>query len=279
MTKADTIFKENIRKIMEEGVWSEQARPKYKDGRTANSKYITGAFMEFDLAKGEFPITTLRPIAIKSAIKEMLWIYQDQSNSLDVLEEKYQVHYWSAWEVGNSRTIGQRYGAVVKKHDIINKILKQLEENPWNRRNIISLWDYEAFEESEGLLPCAFQTMFDVRRVDGDIYLDATLTQRSNDMLVAHHINAMQYVALQMMIAKHFGWKLGKFFYFINNLHIYDNQFEHAEELLRREPSNCQPRLNLNVPDGTNFFDIKAEDFELEDYDPVKPQLKFDLAI
>ena len=279
MTKADTIFKENIRKIMEEGVWSEQARPKYKDGRTANSKYITGAFMEFDLAKGEFPITTLRPIAIKSAIKEMLWIYQDQSNRLDVLEDKYNVHYWNDWEVGNSRTIGQRYGAVVKKHDITNKILKQLEDNPWNRRNIISLWDYEAFEETEGLLPCAFQTMFDVRRVDGEIYLDATLTQRSNDMLVAHHINAMQYVALQMMIAKHFGWKVGKFFYFINNLHIYDNQFEQAEELLRREPSDCRPHLVLNVPDGTNFFDIKPEDFELVDYNPVKPQLKFDLAI
>ena len=279
MTKADIVFKEYIRKIMEEGVWSEQARPKYKDGRTANSKYITGAFMEFDLAKGEFPITTLRPIAIKSAIKEMLWIYKDQSNSLDVLEEKYNVHYWNDWEVGDSRTIGQRYGAVVKKHDITNKILKQLEANPWNRRNIISLWDYDAFEESEGLLPCAFQTMFDVRRVEGEIYLDATLTQRSNDMLVAHHINAMQYVALQMMIAKHFGWKVGKFFYFINNLHIYDNQFEQAEELLRREATNCQPRLVLNVPDGTNFFDIKPEDFELVDYDPVKPQLKFDLAI
>ena len=279
MTKADTIFKENIRKIMEEGVWSEQARPKYKDGRTANSKYITGAFMEFDLAKGEFPITTLRPIAIKSAIKEMLWIYQDQSNSLDLLEDKYNVHYWNDWEVGDSRTIGQRYGAVVKKHDITNKILKQLEANPWNRRNIISLWDYDAFEETDGLLPCAFQTMFDVRRVDGEIYLDATLTQRSNDMLVAHHINAMQYVALQMMIAKHFGWKVGMFFYFINNLHIYDNQFEQAEELLRREPSDCQPHLVLNVPDGTNFFDIKPEDFELVDYDPVKPQLKFDLAI
>lgn len=279
MTKADTIFKEYIRKIMEEGVWSEQARPKYKDGRTANSKYITGAFMEFDLSKGEFPITTLRPIAIKSAIKEMLWIYQDQSNRLDVLEEKYNVHYWNDWEVGDSQTIGQRYGAVVKKHDITNKILKQLEANPWNRRNIISLWDYDAFEETEGLLPCAFQTMFDVRRVDGEIYLDATLTQRSNDMLVAHHINAMQYVALQMMIAKHFGWKVGKFFYFINNLHIYDNQFEQAEELLRREPSDCRPHLVLNVPDGTNFFDIKPEDFELVDYDPVKPQLKFDLAI
>ena len=225
MTKADTIFKENIERILKEGVFSEQARPKYKDGTVANSKYVTGAFAEYDLAKGEFPITTLRPIAIKSAIKEVLWIYQDQSNSLEVLNDKYNVHYWNDWEVGDTGTIGERYGAVVKKHDIINKLLKQLEANPWNRRNIISLWDYQAFEETEGLLPCAFQTMFDVR------------------------------------------------------LHIYDNQFEQAQELLRREPSNCQPRLVLNVPDGTSFFDIKAEDFELVDYDPVKPQLKFDLAI
>lgn len=279
MTIADEIFKDNIKRIIEEGVMSEQARPKYKNGQTANSKYITGVFAEYDLAKGDFPITTLRPIPIKSAIKEVLWIYQDQSNSLDVLEDKYNVHYWNDWEVGNSRTIGQRYGAVVKKHDIMTKILKQLEDNPWNRRNVISLWDYEAFEETPGLLPCAFQTMFDVRRVDGDIYLDATLTQRSNDMLVAHHINAMQYVALQMMIAKHFGWKVGKFFYFINNLHIYDNQFTQAEELLKREASPRLPKLVLNVPDKTNFFDIKAEDFELIDYDPVKPQLTFDLAI
>ena len=279
MTKADAIFKENIERIMKEGVFSEQARPKYKDGTTAYSKYVTGAFAEYDLSKGEFPITTLRPIPIKSAIKEILWIYQDQSNSLELLNDKYKVHYWNDWEVGNTGTIGERYGAIVKKHGIIDKILKQLEENPWNRRNIISLWDYQAFEATEGLLPCAFQVMFDVRRVEGELYLDATLTQRSNDMLVAHHINAMQYVALQMMIAKHFGWKVGKFFYFVNNLHIYDNQFEQAEELLHREPTNCQPRLVLNVPDKTNFFDIKAEDFELVDYDPVLPQLKFELAI
>ena len=96
------------------------------------------------MSKGEFPITTLRPIAIKSAIKEVLWIYQDQTNSLEVLNDKYNVHYWNDWEVGDTGTIGERYGAVVKKHDIINKLLKQLEANPWNRRNIISLWDYQA---------------------------------------------------------------------------------------------------------------------------------------
>lgn len=279
MRKADKFFIDNINNILTNGVWSEQARPKYKNGLTANSKYITGSFAEYDLSKGEFPITTLRPIAIKSAIKELLWIYQDQTNELDVLVNKYGVKYWNEWEVGDTGTIGERYGATVKKYDIINKLLDGLEKNPWNRRNIINLWQYEDFEASEGLLPCAFQTMFDVRRVDEIIYLDATLTQRSNDMLVAHHINAMQYVALQMMVAKHFGWQVGKFFYFVNNLHIYDNQFDNAKILLSRTPSQKNPVLKLNVPDGTDFFDIKDTDFELVDYEPVKPQLTFDIAI
>lgn len=280
MTYADTIFKQNIEAILTNGVMSENARPRYKNGKPANSKYITGNFATYDLEKGQFPITTLRPIPIKSAIKELLWIYQDQTSDLSVLTEKYGVSYWNDWEVGQSGTIGQRYGATVKKHEIIKKLLDGFEKNPWNRRNIINLWQYDDFEETEGLLPCAFQTMFDVRReADGQIYLDATLVQRSNDMLVAHHINAMQYVALQLMLAKHFSWKVGKFFYFINNLHIYDNQFGQAKELLSRTASDIEPRLVLNVPDGTDFFAIKPEDFVLENYEPVKPQLKFELAI
>ncbi|MDR0298727.1 MAG: thymidylate synthase [Streptococcaceae bacterium] len=281
MTYADEIFENNIINIMSNGVMSEHARPHYKDGQQANSRYVTGAFARYDLQKGEFPITTLRPIPIKSAIKELLWIYQDQTSDLSVLRDKYGVKYWDEWEVAGTGTIGQRYGATVKKYNIIGRLLDGLAKNPWNRRNIINLWQYEDFDETEGLLPCAFQTMFDVRRdpADGQIYLDATLTQRSNDMLVAHHINAMQYVALQLMICKHFAWQPGKFFYFVNNLHIYDNQFAQAEELLKRESSATEPRLVLNVPDGTDFFDIKPEDFELLDYAPVKPQLKFDLAI
>lgn len=279
MIKADYIFKENINKILNHGVLSDQARPVYSDGTQANSKYINGSYATYDLNNNEFPLTTLRPIAWKSAIKEILWIYQDQSNDLNLLREKHNVKYWDNWEVNNTGTIGERYGAIVKKHNLIDKILKQLEENPNNRRNVISLWDYEAFEETEGLLPCAFLVMFDTRKIDNNIYLDATLVQRSNDMLVAHHINSIQYVALQMMIAKHFGWKLGHFNYLVNNLHIYDNQFTQAEDLFNREGSNIQPVLKLNVPDKTNFYDIKIEDFELINYYPQQPQLKFDLAI
>lgn len=279
MTRADRIFKRNLEEILENGVMSGDARPVYSDGRKAHSKYITQVCDTYDLQKGEFPITTLRQIPIKSAIKEIFWIYQDQSNDLEILENKYGVKYWRPWALDNSNTIGERYGAIVRKHKIIDRILSQLEENAWNRRNVISLWDYSAFDETDGLLPCAYNVMFDVRQIDDKMYLDCTLTQRSNDMLVAHHINAMQYVALQMMIACHFGWEVGKFCYFVNNLHIYDNQFDQAKELLDREEVDCQPRLVLNCKPKTNFYDIKPEDFEIIDYEFRTPQLKFDLAI
>ena len=279
MNKADIIFKRNIKEILENGVMSGDARPVYSNGRKAHSKYITQVCDTYNLQKGEFPITTLRQIPVKSAIKEIFWIYQDQSNKLDILEDKYKVKYWRAWEVDNTNTIGERYGAVVRKNKIIDKLLKQLEDNPWNRRNIISLWDYESFDKTDGLLPCAYNTMFDVRKIGDKIYLDCTLTQRSNDMLVAHHINAMQYVALQMMIACHFGWEVGKFCYFVNNLHIYDNQFEQAKELLSRDAIPCDIELKLNAKPKTNFYNIKPEDFELINYEYNPNQLKFDLAI
>lgn len=279
MTKADQIFKRNIENILTDGVMSGDARPVYSDGRKAHSKYITQVCDTYNLQKGEFPITTLRQIPIKSAIKEIFWIYQDQTNDLSVLEEKYNVKYWRLWAVDGTNNIGERYGAIVRKHKIIDRLLKQLEENPWNRRNVISLWDYEAFDATGGLLPCAYNVMFDVRLVGDKIYLDCTLTQRSNDMLVAHHINSMQYVALQMMIACHFGWEVGKFCYFVNNLHIYDNQFDQALELLNRPEIECSPKLELTCPKGTNFYDIKPGDFVLSGYEYNTPQLKFDLAV
>lgn len=280
MTKADEIFKGHIRDILDNGVWSKNARPKYKDGTTANSKYITMTSDVYDLSKGEFPIITLRRIAVKTAINEMLVFYQDKSNELADFEKR-GVGYWKAWEVRDTGTIGNTYGAIVKRHNITDRVLEAMEKNPWNRRNILSLWDYQAFdEEPDSLLPCAWNTMFDVREIDGEIYLDQMLTMRSNDMLVAQHMDTMQYVALQMMIAKHFGWKLGKFRFNVMNMHIYSNQFEQANELLSRPSTDKEPKLVLDVPDGTNFYDITVDDFKLVDYDPIQPQIKFpDLAV
>ena len=280
MSWIDKEFKLAIKAVLEQGTLTENTRAKYaKSRKPAFSKYLTHYSFHYDLSQGEFPITQLRPIPWKSAIKEIMWIYQDGSNSLELLKEKYGVNYWDLWEVGDTGTIGQRYGATVRKHRIIHKLLKGLEENPWNRRNIINLWQYEDFEETEGLLPCAFQVMFEVRKEGDTMYLDCALIQRSSDMLVALHINQVQYVALQMMIACHFGWEVGKFTHFINNLHIYTNQFKKAYGLLNRRFRVTEPKLYLKCPKGTKFFDIKIDDFVLEDYNPRLPNLRFDLAV
>lgn len=279
MNKADAIFIENIIEILKNGCQDENPRPRYEtDGQPAHSVYITQVFEKYDISKREFPITTLRPIAIKQGIEEVRWIYQDQTSNLQVLRNDHDIHWWNLWCIGND-TIGQRYGATVSRYDLMNKLLDGLLLDPFGRRHIISLWQEKDFAETNGLLPCAFQTLFTVRRVDDMKYLDMTLIQRSSDYLLAGHINKMQYVAFMMMVAKHCGYKVGNFAHFVQNLHIYSRHQEQAKELLSRVPSKKTPILKLNVEDGTNFYKISSSDFELVDYEPVKPQLKFELGI
>lgn len=276
--RADRIFKDNIFEILNSGNWDENPRPRYEsDGQPAHTIFITQVFEKYYLEDNDFPITTLRPISIKLAIEELLVIYQEQSAELSVFEN-HGVKWWKPWDIGDG-TIGQRYGATVKKYDLMNRLLNGLINDPYGRRHIISLWQEEDFKETEGLVPCAFQTLFSVRKNKDKLYLDMTLTQRSCDYLVAGHINKMQYVAFQMMVAKHCGYEVGNFAHLVQNLHIYDRHQEQAVELLGRTASKKNPVLKLNVSDGTNFYDIKASDFELVNYEPVKPQLKFELGV
>ena len=275
-SKADKLFKENINEILTNGysTQGQKVRPVYKDGTPANTFYMKQVVEKYDIDKGEFPITTLRPIAWKNAIKEILSIYSDQSSDLYILENKYNIMWWRDWEINNSNTIGQRYGATVKKYNLMNKLLDGLKNEPYTRRHIIDLYQYADFEETEGLYPCAFLTVWSVR---GD-YLDVTLHQRSQDYLVASHVNKIQYVALLMMVARSVGLKPGIFMHVVENLHIYDRHIEQAKELLSRTPSEKQPKLILKEG-KTNFYDFTIDDFEMIDYEPVKPQLKFELGI
>lgn len=280
--KIDAMYVQNILKIMGDGSddFDGNVRPIYKDGTPSHTKFITQNFERYDISKGEFPITTLRPIAWQSGIKEIMWIYQDQTSNLGILRDKHGIKWWDEWNIGND-TIGQRYGATVYKYDLMNNLLLNLQNNPYGRRHIMNLWQEEDFK-SEGLNPCAYETLWSVRRgTDGKKYLDMTLNQRSNDYLVAGHINKIQYVALMMMVARHCGYEVGVFCHYTHNLHIYDRHFDQAEELIVRfgnHPENPMPRLVLDT-DKTNFYDFRIEDFRMEDYEPIKPQLKFDLGI
>jgi len=259
MNKADKYYIENLNKIKNEGCWDENPRPKYKDGTTAYSKFITQVFEEYDISKGEFPIPTLRNTAIKTGIKEILWIYQKQTSSLEVAHDM-GIKWWDDWNIGDG-TIGCRYGDTILEYNLMNKLLRGLEEDPFSRRHIINMYQYSEFDKSTGLYPCAYETLWSVRKKDGEYFLDMTLTIRSNDYITAGFINKIQYVSLLMMVAGHLGYSVGKFCSLTQNVHIYDRHFDALEELLSRESLNTQPSIRLK--DNKNFYDYTIDDFEI----------------
>lgn len=284
MTKADFYMNQMILEIMDKGYKDKNPRPHYPDGTPAYTWSVNHTFRQYDLAKGEFPICTLRPMAWKTGIKEIFTIYQKPTNEIAKMEEM-GVNWWKDWDIGDG-TIGQRYGATVSRYDLINSLINDIQKDPYGRRKIVSLWQETDLHETAGLAPCAFLTIWNVRNDDlGREYLDMMLVQRSGDMLTASGpggINEIQYAALLMMIARHTGYLPGVFTHVVANEQIYDRHIEAAEEMLSRyqdcEDSGLRPQLVLN-PDKNNFYEFTIDDFTMENYTPIKPQLKLELGI
>jgi len=283
MTKADSYLISDIHNILDNGYWDEDPRPVYPDGTPAHTISVNHVTRSYDLDKGEFPICTLRPQAWKTGIREIFTIYQRSTNVLSEMEEM-GVTWWGPWDIGDG-TIGQRYGATVKRYDLIHNLIDDIKNNPYGRRKIVSLWQEADLRETPGLPPCAFLTMWNVR---GE-YLDMCLIQRSGDMLTASGaggINEIQYASLLMMIAKVTCKKPGKFTHFVANEQIYDRHIDNAHEMLKRaeekaaaEEEGPAPYLELTKDDGCAFEDFTIDDFKMVNYTPLKPQLFFDLGI
>ena len=286
MTKGDIYFREIVGRILKEGSLDVNPRPRYADGTPAHTLSVDHVMCTYDLTAGESPFITLRPIAIKSAIGELLWIYRDMSNDLDLLRDKYKITWWDEWDIGD-RTIGQCYGATVRKWNLTENLINDIKNDPDGRRHIINMWQEEDFKEKHGLKPCAYQTVWNVRHAileDGEKtdYLDMCLFQRSSDFLTAGCINQLQYTAFLIGIANHLGYLPGRFTWFCANVQVYDRHMDQARQMLERKSVECSPVIS--VGQGISFWDLSVDDFKVEGYprDIIKeqnPQLKFDLGI
>lgn len=291
MNKADRYMNEMILRIAGEGFIDINPRPKYADGTPAHTVSVNHTFRTYDLSNGEFPICTLRPQAWKTGIREIFTIYQKPTNNIAEMHNM-GVTWWDEWDIGDG-TIGQRYGATVSRYDLINNLIKDIQNDPYGRRKIVSLWQEADLHETPGLAPCAFLTIWNVR---GE-YLDMMLVQRSGDMLTASGpggINEIQYAALLMMIARHTGYQPGVFSHVVANEQIYDRHTEAADEMLKRYTAKSEaienmknvnldyalptPNLVLN-PNVTDFYSMTIDDFDMVNYSPMKPQLKLELGI
>ena len=217
---------------------------------------------------------TLRRTYLKSCIDELLWIWQKKSNDIRELHS----HIWDAWADENG-TIGKAYGYQLGiKHrysdgwyDQVDRILKDLRENPASRRMVTSIFNHHDLYEM-GLYPCAWSMTFNVT----DDTLNAILNQRSQDMLTASNWNVCQYAILVHMMARHAGLKAGELIHVIADCHIYDRHVPIVEQMIKQEPKPA-PKLIID-PDVHDFYDFTPDSFKLEGYDPYPFDHKIEVA-
>ena len=276
MGSADVAFINTCKDILENGHWvkDETVRPKWPDGTPAYTKKVFCVVNRYDLSK-EFPLITLRPISLRLAVDEILWIYQKKSNNVHDLGS----HIWDSWADENG-TIGKAYGyqAGIKHRykegwfDMVDKVLYDLKHNPCSRRIMTNLYNFADLSEM-ALYPCAYSMTFNV--TDGK--LCAILNQRSQDMLAANGWNVAQYAALVMMIAQVSGLEPGEFVHVIGDCHIYDRHIPIVEELIKR-PAFDSPTVKLD-PTVTDFYKFTPDSFTVENYKHGDKIGKFEVAI
>ena len=264
MSRADEIFIQNCRDILENGVWDtdRQVRPRWEDGAPAHTVKKFGIVNRYNLAE-EFPILTLRRTYWKSAIDELLWIWQKKSNNVHELRTRV----WDAWADENG-SIGKAYGYQlgVKHHypdgdmDQVDKVLWDLKHNPASRRIMTNIYTFADLSEM-ALYPCAYSMTFNV---SGN-RLNAILNQRSQDMLAANNWNVVQYAVLTMMMAQVSGFEPGEFVHVIADAHIYDRHVPVIEELIQKEPKPA-PKFLID-PAVKDFYAFTRDSFQVEGYE------------
>ena len=276
MSYADQVFISMCEDILENGTSTEgeKVRPHWPDGKSAYTIKQFGVVNRYDLSK-EFPALTLRKTYIKSAIDELLWIWQKKSNNVNELKS----HIWDSW-ADETGSIGKAYGYQMGvKHqykegrmDQTDRVIFDLKNNPYSRRIMTNIYVHNDLHEMH-LYPCAYSMTFNVtKEKDSEkLTLNAILNQRSQDVLAANNWNVCQYAVLVHMLAQVCGMKAGEFVHVIADAHIYDRHVPMIEELISREPLPA-PTFWLN-PEITDFYDFTPDDVRLDRYE-THPQIK-----
>ena len=276
MSRADEIYRATCLDILENGFWDTdlEVRPKWADGTPAHTVKKFGVVNRYDLRE-EFPIMTLRRTYWKSAIDEILWIWQKKSNRLDELGS----HVWDEWAQPDG-TIGKAYGyqlGVKHKYpegefDQVDRVLYDLKHNPASRRILTSIFNHADLHEM-ALAPCAYSMTFNV---SGNT-LNAILNQRSQDMLTANNWNVCQYAALVHMIAQVSGLQAGELVHVIADCHIYDRHVDLVKKMLDN-PTFEAPKFEID-PNVTDFYAFTKDSFKMVDYKCNKFDYEIPIAI
>ena len=204
------------------------------------TKRLPGIVFRVDVEK-EFPILKSKFVAGKTALHEILWIWQAQSNNIHDLKAPI----WDEWADENG-SIGKAYGYQMNRPiciytDPVHKtpesfrayknqaeyIIEYLREFPNGRWGVSTIWNPEQLS-GMNLVPCCHTTTWNL---DGG-RLNCVLDQRSGDMPYGVPFNTTQYAELMILFARDLDVKPGILTHIISDAHIYDNQMDGVQKQL-----------------------------------------------
>ena len=107
--------------------------------------------------------------------------------------------------------------------------------------------------------------------------LSCSFTMRSNDFCCGNPYNICQYAFLTYMFCEICNMKPGELIYIGNDVHIYENHIEQAEEQISRKGSDIIPKLSFKRKIN-DINDFTYEDFVISDYHPDAP-IKYPLNV
>ena len=236
---------------------------------------VFGYQMRFDLSEG-FPALTTKKLHLRSIIHELLWFLRGDTN-IKYLKDN-GVSIWDEWADENG-DLGPVYGSQWRSWpdgkggtiDQIANVVRQIKENPYSRRLLVTAWNPAEIEEM-ALPPChcLFQFYVDNGRLSCQLY------QRSADIFLGVPFNIASYALLTMMMAQVCGLEAGEFVHTFGDAHIYKNHLDQVRLQLSRDPRPL-PSMRIN-PEVKDIFGFKYEDFTLENYNP-HPHIKGEVSV
>lgn len=243
---------------------------------------IFGIQRKYDLRQG-FPILTTKKVFYDAVLRELLWFLRGSTNINDDLAQHTPI--WNAW-ADSKGELGPIYGYQWrkwekfewdslakkwrKKHiDQIQNVIDGIKRDPNSRRLIVNAWNVADLDRMK-LPPCHLLFQFYV--INGR--LDCQLYQRSADIALGVPFNIASYATLMHMIAAECNLEPGIFTHTLGDAHIYINHIDGLKEQLKRQPYKL-PNLKISEK---NFWDLKFEDFKLENYQHHE-FIKFKVAV
>lgn len=266
---------------------------------------IFGTQLHFDISS-TVPLFTTKRVAWKHCIEELLWFLRGDTDAKILQNKKIKI-----WDGNTSRQfldsrglkhydegiLGPGYGWCWRFYgaeyspeysdtsklkpssgfDQIQYVLKELQENPFSRRILVTAWNPTQMD-SVALLPCHYSFQFYVEEQDGQRYLSCHFIMRSNDLGCGFSFNIFSYTVLTYIIALKCNMKPKKLVYTCSDTHIYTNHIEAIQTQIERTP-NALPKLwvNPNVA-SKDFADIDITDFDIIGYFPHSP-IKMEMAV